>query len=55
MLTLVPCNHYWLEVYARTTIVAVCKFCKKRGEFTPMEWIVITVDGRGINKPVRIS
>jgi len=54
-LTLVPCEHYWLECRTRPgQIVAVCKFCKKRGEFNEAEWLGLANMGQAINKPVRV-
>ena len=57
ILTLVPCNHFWLEVKAGGgRIIAVCKYygCRKRGEFTMEEWGKLAEDGKALNKPVRV-
>jgi hypothetical protein len=56
-LGLVPCNHFWLEVKAGNgRIIAICKYygCRKRGEFDMAEWDRLAVDGRALNKPVRV-
>lgn len=56
-LTLVPCNHFWLEV--RTIgqqVTALCKFrpCQKKHVFTMEEWGKLAQEGRCLNKPVRV-
>jgi hypothetical protein len=51
---LVPCNHFWLEMIARETmIIALCKFCKRRGEFSAAEWAAMALEQLCLNKPVR--
>jgi hypothetical protein len=57
MLTLVPCDHYWLEVKtAGGKVIAICKhrYCKQRGEFTMEQWGALAEEGRALNKPVRV-
>jgi len=54
-LSLVPCEHYWLEMVRRaTTTVAICKHCRKRGEFTQEEWKQLAARGACLNKPIRV-
>ncbi len=57
MLTLVPCNHFWIEVKSIPKgILALCKFphCRTRGEFTPEEWEALRDAGEAANKPPRV-
>lgn len=55
MLTLVPCNHFWLEMQTRNqVIIALCKFCKRRSEFTMDEWDALALEHKALNKPVRV-
>jgi hypothetical protein len=57
MLTLVPCQHYWLEVRTHNgTVTALCKFykCRQRGTFTMEEWAALAEAGQALNKPVRV-
>jgi hypothetical protein len=52
VLRLVPCSHFWLEMTKRNDmVIAICKFCKQRGEFTPMAWDLMGSLGRCKNKP----
>jgi hypothetical protein len=56
-LTLVPCNHYWLEVRGTAfEITAVCKHfhCRKTGRFTVEQWDALAEEGQALNKPVRV-
>lgn len=56
-LKLVPCQHFWLEVKSGGgKIIAICKWpkCRQRGEFTMEEWNALALDGRALNKPVRV-
>ena len=54
-LRLVPCNCYWLAVqYNASTVIAICKKCRKRGIFTATEWQQMKQDGEALDKPVRI-
>lgn len=53
-LTLVPCNHLWLEVANEgDKRIAVCKWCKKKGKFDVDGWEVLLVLGQAVNKPIR--
>jgi len=57
MLSLVPCDHYWLEVKTANEIVtAICKYyhCRRRGQFTMEEWHQLAEQKRALNKPVRV-
>ena len=57
VLTLVPCNHFWLETgWKSGNMIAICKYygCRKRGEFTMEEWDALAEEGRALNKPVRV-
>lgn len=57
VLTLVPCNHFWLEVKATAAeIIAICKFmgCRKRGTFSHEAWGNLAKAGHALNKPVRV-
>jgi len=56
-LSLVPCNHFWLEVKTSgQTVTALCKHrgCQKKGTFTMNEWGALAQEGRCLNKPVRV-
>lgn len=54
-LTLVPCNHFWLEMETRNQIViALCKTCHKRAEFEMTNWEILGAAGMALNKPTRI-
>ena len=55
ILTLVPCDHFWLEMKRENEkVIALCKWpkCRERGEFTFKEWAIIVFESRGQNKVV---
>lgn len=56
MLTLVPCDHYWLAVHYGPLVTAICKHkgCRERGRFTPERWEEMKRDGFALDKPVRV-
>lgn len=56
-LTLVPCDHFWLEMRTSGGVVtAVCnrRGCRIRGTFSMEEWGALAQEGRCLNKPVRV-
>jgi hypothetical protein len=57
-LTLVPCDHFWLEVRTvpNQVVIAICnrRGCRKRGTFTMEDWGALAQEGRALNKPVRV-
>lgn len=58
-LTLVPCDHFWIEVHTNplTKIVtAICKHkgCRKTMRFSMENWTLLAEGGRCLNKPVRV-
>lgn len=54
-LSLVPCSHFYLEMRtANRRVISLCKFCRKRFEWTMEEWGHLVEAGRALNKPVRV-
>lgn len=56
-LTLIPCNHFWLEVRTMNgEVTAVCKHkgCKKKEVFSLQQWSELAHAGRCLNKPIRV-
>jgi len=51
----VPCQCVWLEVsYQHDKVIAICKWCRQRGEFPLSEWETMLYEGTAINKPTVI-
>lgn len=54
-LTLVPCEHVYLAMeYRGSSVVALCKHCRKRFDLTPQEWFKLKVARKALDKPVRL-
>lgn len=58
-LTLVPCDHFWIEVHtslAKDTVTAICKHkgCRKTMRFSMENWERLAQAGRCLNKPIRV-
>lgn len=56
ILTLVPCDHYWLAVHYGAGVTAICKYrgCQKRGYFSQDVWNQMKAEGYALDKPTRV-
>ena len=54
-LSLVPCEHYWLECHDQAeTVIAICRTCRKRGVFTHEEFTVLLNTNQAAPLPQRL-